>query len=88
MRLHSGYFSKQNLETTLVDQGMLGMLFNGFLLLAHWKNDSSTQRLYATVHQSVKLSIIGQGEHASIQVIVRCLASTASQVTGRVTILL
>ena len=42
MRLHSCYFSKQNLETTIVDQGMLEMLFKGVLLLAILKNDSST----------------------------------------------
>ena len=34
MRLHSCYFSKQNLETTVVGQGMLEMLFKGVLLLA------------------------------------------------------
>ena len=37
MRLHSCYFSKQNLETTVVDQGMLEMLFKGVLLLAMCK---------------------------------------------------
>jgi hypothetical protein len=37
MRLHSCYFSKQNLETTVVDQGMLEMLFKGILLLAYVK---------------------------------------------------
>ncbi len=84
MRLHSCYFSKQNLETTVVDQGMLKMLFKGVLLLAIWKNDSSTPRLYATIHQGVKLSHIDQ---VSIQAIVRCLTSTASQVSGKVTTL-
>ena len=42
MRLHSCYFSKQNLETTVVDQGILEMLFNGALLLGSLKNDTST----------------------------------------------
>ena len=54
MRLHSCYFSKQNLETTVVDQGMLEMLFNGALLLAMCKNNASTPRLYATVYHGVK----------------------------------
>jgi hypothetical protein len=88
MRLHSCYFSKQNLETTVICQGMLRKLFKGVLLLASWKSDSSTPRLYVTVHQSVKFSIMDQVEHASIQAIVRCLTSTASQVSGKVTILL
>ena len=69
MRLHSCYFSKQNLETTVVDQGMLEMLFKGVLLLAIWKNDNSPPRLYAPVHQDVKFSIEDQ---ESIQAIVRC----------------
>ena len=54
MRLHSCYFSKQNLETTVVDQGMLEMLFKGALLLAMCKNNASTPRLYATVYHGVK----------------------------------
>ena len=54
MRLHSCYFSKQNLETTVVDQGMLEMLFNGALLLAMFKNNASTPRLYTTVYHGVK----------------------------------
>ena len=41
MRLHSCYFSKQNLETTVVDQGRLEMLFKGVLLLAMCKNNGS-----------------------------------------------
>ncbi len=41
MRLHSCYFSKQNLETMVVDQGMLEMLFKGVLLLAMCKNNAS-----------------------------------------------
>jgi hypothetical protein len=84
LRLHSCYFSKQNFETTVVDQDTLEMLFKGVLLLASWKNDSSTPRLYATVNQSVKFSPI---DHASIQDIVRCPTSTASQVSGKVTTL-
>ena len=63
MRLHSCYFSKQNLETTVVSQGMLRMLFKGILLLASWKNDSSTPRLYVTVHQSVKFSMMVGGTY-------------------------
>ncbi len=54
MRLHSCYFSKQNLETTVVDQGMLEMLFKGVLLLAICKNNGSPPRLYAPVHYGVK----------------------------------
>ena len=41
MRLHSCYFSKQNLETTVVDQGMLELLFKDVLLLAMCKNNAS-----------------------------------------------
>jgi hypothetical protein len=52
MRLHSCYFSKQNLETTV--QSMLEMLFKGVLLLAVWKHDSSSPGLYATVRNGVK----------------------------------
>jgi|GEM_PF-4592702 len=63
------------------------MLFIDVLLLASWRSDSSTPRLYAAVHQSVKFSIMDQVEHASIQAIVRCLTSTASQVSGKVTTL-
>ncbi len=33
MRLHSCYFSKQYLETTVVDQSMLEMLYKGFSYL-------------------------------------------------------
>jgi hypothetical protein len=54
MRLHSCYFSKQNLETTVVDQGTLEMLFKGILPLAICKNNGSIPRLYATFHQGVK----------------------------------
>jgi hypothetical protein len=85
MRLHSCYFSKQNLETTVVDQGMLEMLFKDFLLLAILKNDCWTPQLYVTVYQGVKFSRVDQ---ASIQAIVRCLTITASQVSGEVTTLL
>jgi hypothetical protein len=56
MRLHSRYFSKQNLVTAVVIQLVLEMLFKGVFLLASWKKDSSTSRLYATVHQGVKFS--------------------------------
>ena len=42
MRLHSCYFSKQNLETTVVDQGMLEMLFNGSSFMLFRKNEIST----------------------------------------------
>src|SRR5437763_3387323 len=41
MRLHSCYFSKQNLETTVLDQGMLEMLFKGVLPLAMCTNNGS-----------------------------------------------
>ena len=41
MRLHSYYFSRQNLETTVVDQGMLKMLFKGILPPGNLKNDIS-----------------------------------------------
>ena len=85
MRLHCCYFSRQNLETTVVGQGML---FKCLLLLAVLKNDNFTPRLYATVHQCVKFSFFDQAEHASIQAIVRCLTSIASQVSGKLTILL
>ena len=54
MKLHSCYFSKQNLETTVVSQGMLEMLFKGVLLLEICKNNASSPRLYAPVHQGVK----------------------------------
>ena len=54
MRLHSCYFSKQNLETTVVDQGMLELLFKDVLLLAMCKNNASPPRLYAPVHYGVK----------------------------------
>ena len=54
MRLHSCYFSKQNLETMVVDQGMLEMLFKGVLLLAICKNNASPPRLYAMVYHRVK----------------------------------
>ena len=54
MRLHSCYFSKQNLETTVVDQGMLEMLSKGVLLLEIGKNNGSSPRLYASVHHGVK----------------------------------
>ena len=33
VRLHSCYFSMQNFETTVADQGAVGMLFKGPLLL-------------------------------------------------------
>src|SRR5260221_14478443 len=36
MRLHSCYFSMQNFETTVADQGAVGMLFKGPLLF--WGN--------------------------------------------------
>jgi hypothetical protein len=85
MRLHSCYFSKQNLETTVVDQGVLKLLFKCVLLLSVSKHDSSLPELYAVVRKSVKCT---RKIHASIQVIVRCLTSTASQVSGKVTILL
>lgn len=42
MRLHSCYFSKQNLETTVVNQGMLKMLFKGILPLGNLKINIST----------------------------------------------
>jgi hypothetical protein len=54
MRLHSCYFSRQNIERTVVDQGMLEMLFKGVLLLAIYKNNASTPRLYTPVRQGVK----------------------------------
>jgi len=41
MRLHSCYFSRQNLETTVVNQGMLKKLFKGILPLGNLKNDIS-----------------------------------------------
>lgn len=36
VRLHSCYFSMQNFETTVADQGAVGMLFKGPLLF--WGN--------------------------------------------------
>ena len=42
LRLHSYYFSRQNIETTVVDQGMLKMLFKGILPLGNLMNDIST----------------------------------------------
>ena len=57
MRLHSCYFSRQNLETTVIDQGMREMLFKGALLFGSWKNDISTPRLYTTFRKSVKFNV-------------------------------
>ena len=37
VRLHSCYFSMQNFETTVADQGAVGMLFKGPLLF--WGNE-------------------------------------------------